>query len=227
MERKFGGELNWIDPSFLMDENNPKKVESFFLALGVVFNDLNGLLLFEKLLLSTYDKPENFEATSHAGHYGGLLLQLQKLIVSTISEFFVFLKKNTDVFSEIEFKQVLERLSKSDKSLWDGIVVAAHGKLNSVNDFLNTIIQIRSNIAFHYDHSGKIFRRGYISKFFGKNKDDTNISAFYSIGENMQETRFFFSDGAVEECLNIAAGKKFKDSPLDNPVLKEYRAKWL
>ena len=83
-----------------------------------------------------------------------------------------FLKKNTDVFSEIEFKQVLERLSKSDKSLWDGIVVAAHGKLNSVNDFLNTIIQIRSNIAFHYDHSGKIFRRGYISKFFGKNKDE-------------------------------------------------------
>lgn len=225
MGKKFGGKLNWVDPKLLVDENNHNKVDGFFITLGVVFNDLNGLLMFESLLVSNYEKPETIEATNHAGHYWGLLLQVHKLLVSTISEFFVFLKKSTDVFSEVEFKQVLERLSKSDESLWSGVVAAAHGRLNSVNSFLNAIVQIRSNIAFHYDHSGKVFRGGYISKFFGKNRDDSNKSAYYSLNDNPQETRFFFSDAAAEECLNIAAGKKFKDSPLGDPAIKEYRAK--
>ena len=224
MGKRFSGELSWIDPGLLINEKNPNKIESFFLALGVVFNDLKGLVLFEELLLENYEKPEFGEASIHAGNYGGVLLQIHKLIVSTISEFFVFLKKNTEVLSEAEFKQILDRLSQSDKLLWEAVVAAAHDKLDSLKDLLSAIVQIRSNAAFHYDHSGKIFRRGYISKFFGKNKDDTNKLAYYSVSDNPQETRFFFSDAAVEECLNIAAGKKFKDSPLGDVTLQKYRA---
>src|SRR3989338_3713523 len=157
---KFKGELNEITPSFLVTESN--RVEGFFLGLGVVFNDLKGFVLFEKMLQEKYEAPSADEITSHAGNYSGVLVQIQKLAASTINEFFVFLEKNTVVFKTNEFKEISNRLSKSDKVLLDGMVSAANGNLPGAEGLLKTLVKIRSNIAFHYDHSGKILRNAYV-----------------------------------------------------------------
>jgi hypothetical protein len=168
MTNKFSGELKWITPNLLITEGEHNKTESFFLGLAVIFNDLKGLILFEKLLADNYEKPQSEEPTCHAGNYAGTMVQIQKLIASTINEFFIFLKKSDEVFSESEFKQIFGRLSKSDKELWDGMIAAAHDKLPGVAGLLKTIVQIRSNITFHYDHSGKILRKVIAADFLAK-----------------------------------------------------------
>jgi len=222
MMERFKGELNWINPDKLITKNGYDKTECFFIGLGVVFNDLKGLILFEKMLIENYEKPQNGEVTSHVGNYSGTMVQIKKLIASTINEFFIFLKKNSDVFSESEFKQVFNRLCRSDRQLWEAMVAAAHGKLSTVTDLLNSIVQIRNNITYHYYQSGKALRNGYISRFFGKVKDDRNKFAYYSIGDTLETTRFYFSDVAVEESLYMAAGKKPRESIVGDVSLAKY-----
>src|SRR3989338_4013317 len=217
---KFKGELNEITPSFLVTESN--RVEGFFLGLGVVFNDLKGFVLFEKMLQEKYEAPSADEITSHAGNYSGVLVQIQKLAASTINEFFVFLEKNTVVFKTNEFKEISNRLSKSDKVLLDGMVSAANGNLPGAEGLLKTLVKIRSNIAFHYDHSGKILRNAYVSRFFGDAKDAKNKFAYYSLGDSIELTRFYFSDAAVEEAIHIAAGKKPKECSKGDSSLAKY-----
>lgn len=222
MAEKFKGELSWIDPDKLITADSYNKTEGFFLSLGVVFNDLKGIILFEKMLMDHYERPKNGEVTSHVGNYSGTMVQIKKLIASTINEFFIFLKKNSDVFSESEFKQIFNRLSKSDRQLWEAMVSASHGRLPNVTNLLNSIVQIRNNIAYHYYQSGKALRNGYISRFFGKIKDDRNKFAYYSIGDSLEATRFYFSDAAVEESLYIAAGKRPEENIIGDVSLEKY-----
>jgi hypothetical protein len=223
MPKKFEGDLNYIDPSFLVSKKGNPRIEGFFIGLGVVFNDMKGLVLFEKLILDEYETPVATEVSSHVGNYGGVMIQIQKLMVSTIHEFFIFLKKNSDVFTTPEFKEVLSKLSKADRQLWDGLLAAAHGRLSTVADLLKAIVQVRSNIAFHYDHSGKILRNAYSSRFFGNVKDGKTDYAYYSIGDKIALTRFYFSDAAVEEALYIAAGKKPKENSVGDASLEKFK----
>lgn len=220
---RFIGELEHISPKLLITEKEYNRVESFFLGLGVVFNDLKGIILFEKMLIDYYEKPQDNEITSHAGNYGGVYIQIQKLIASTINEFFAFLRKNSDLLNTNEFKEIFKKLNKEERVLWEGMIAASRNKFSRVTDFMKTIAQIRSNVAFHYDHSGKILRSAYISYFFGKTHDGRNKHAYYSIGDSIENTRFYFSDAAVEESLYIAAGKKLKESHVGNTSLEKYR----
>lgn len=227
MAKRFDGELKWIDPNHLISRDKYNRVESFFLGLGVVFNDLKGLILFERMLIETYEKPQSGETTYHAGEYGGVIVYIQKLIASTISEFFMFLKKNNEVFNTSEFREVINRISKSDRDYWCKLVAAAHGRYPTIDNLLKTIVQIRSNVTFHYDHSGKILRNAYVSRFFGNTKDDKNKYAYYSVGNSIAETRFYFSDAAVEEALHIAAGKRPKENSIGDPSLEKFQGQVL
>lgn len=223
MTQRFVGELEWIDPNFLVTKDEDEKVEAFFLGLGAVFNDMKGLILFEKMLVENYDAPATDEVSSHAGDYGGVMVQIQKLMVSTIHEFFIFLKKSSPVYTTSEFKGVLSRMAKRDRQFWEALVAAAHGKLSSVSDLLETIVKVRSNIAYHYDHSGKILRSAYVSRFLGKIENARAERAYYSIGESIATTRFYFSDAAVEEALFIAAGKERGEKYEGNEALKKHK----
>jgi hypothetical protein len=174
------------------------------------------------MLIDNYEKPKDANPTSHAGNYSGTIVQIKKLIASTIDEFFIFLEKNSDIFAENEFKEVVARLSKTDRQLWNAMVVAAHGKLSTVTNLLNSIVQIRNNLTYHYYQSGKVLRNGYISRFFGKIKDDRNKFAYYSLGDTLETIRFYFSDAAVEESLYISAGKKPEEDSIGSMPLKKY-----
>ena len=215
--------MDWINPRYLVTEGTNNKIEGFFVGLGVIFNDLKGLILFEKILLDHYEKPENDEISSHAGSYGGVLVQTQKLFAGTINEFFIFLKKSAEVFEDQEFKEVFEKLAKSDQSLWRDIIAVANGEMLDATDFLKTLVKIRSNVAFHYDHSKKILRNAYVSRFFGETHDNKTDHAYFSIGNTIETTRFYFADAAVEESLSLAAGKRPKEDDIANAPMENYR----
>ena len=196
------------------------KIEDFFITLGLFFNDLKGLILFENLLVDNFEKPSEEEATSHAGNYGGVLAQIHRLFASAIHEFFEFLNKNKEILLMDEFKEILNKLPKEDKSLWEGLFAAATGDLSKLTDFLKALLRIRNNLGFHYYDSGKNLRRGYKS-FFSRERTNKNQFAYYSIGETVEATRFFFSDAAADEATQLVAGKEEKSEV--NESLKQYR----
>ena len=208
MKQKFLGELKHISPARLIKENEKDKLADFFLVLGSIFNDLKGFILFEKLVQENYEKPEPKDITAHAGEYGGILIQVHKLIASTIHEFFRFLNENKDIVDSKEFKELLSRLSTQYRERWNEIIAVAFNKIPESNNFTETLVKIRNNVGFHYYQSGKNLRKGFIRKFFSKEKssDNKNEEAYYATGENMGSTRFYYCDAAVEEFLFITTG---------------------
>jgi len=218
---RFIGDFKEINPSWLKIGNG--RLENFFLGLGIIFNDLKGLILFEKLLIESYEEPKKDEKSSHYGNYGGVKLQINKLMASTLNEFFIFFEKYKDIFSSSEFKDVLSRLTRAELNIFNAIVGVSCGGSTDIPDIFRTFAQIRSNLAFHYDHSGKLLGRGFDS-FFGTKKHSRNSSAYYSIGETVELTRFYFCDGVVEELLYTSAGKKKGEVLEESESFKKYQS---
>lgn len=219
-QKEFKGDLEWISPDKIIKGNDI--VGSFFIGFGTIFNDLKDLILFEQLIVDSYRKPQADECSAHMGSYGGIMIHIKKLIASTINEFFIFLEKNDDVLNTAEFKDILEKLPKLEKEEWNGMVSAAHGKLPKASDFIKTLVRIRSNFTYHYYQSGKVLGRGFRSRFSNEQKDERNKCAYYSIGETLGLTRFYFSDAAVEEALYIEAGKGEKKKIIGDASFEKY-----
>ena len=204
-EQEFKGELRHIEPYRLTRENTDDPLARFFLALAVIYNDIKGLTLFEKLVVETYRKAEPKEVSVHAGEYGGILTQINKIFISNIREFFDFLKENEEILLTSEFKEVLLKTSKDIKNRWENITDAAFGQSSECSDFTKHLILIRNNIAFHYNQSGKELKKSFCNYFHKKEKFIKNNLAYYSIGETMEGTRFFYADAAVQEYMGLIA----------------------
>ncbi len=221
MNKRFEGDLKSIDPELLINPDQQNKIESFFVTLGTIFNEINSIIVFEKMLEDFYEKPKPGEESVHAGHYGGLKVYIQKMLASTIHEFFDFLNKNADVLDEEEFKNILFEIPKSNQELWGNLVLASTGSFDKVSGLLDSILKTRNNIGFHFDRSGKSIRNAFMSRFFREDKSEKNNLAYYSLG-NILETRFYFSDASEEEILYLNAGKKKGDILKDNAAWIKY-----
>jgi hypothetical protein len=219
--KEFEGDLKSISPSRIISEND--KVGAFFVVLGLIFNDLKDLIIFEQLVTCNYRKPTESECSDHSGNYGGMMIHISRLFAGIINEFFSFLEKNDDVLDDAEFKNILERLPKEENETWHGMVAAAHGKLPKASEFLSTLIRIRGNFTYHYYQSGKVLKKGFASKFYNEEIDDRNKFAYYSIGETSEFTRFYFSDAAVEEALFLETGKNEREKVAGNACIEEYK----
>ena len=200
---EFLGELKSIAPKRLIKESQADDVADFFLVLAAIFNDLKGLVLFDKLVVDHYRLPGVTEVSVHSGSYGGVRIQMYKLLVATINEIFEFLKVSKSVLDTGEFALILNALPRPRREQWNAIVDIAFDRTPAASDFTKTLIQARNNVAFHYYQSGKNLRKGFIGKFFKKEKNNINKNedAYYAVGENMGKTRFFYADAALEEYL--------------------------
>ncbi len=212
--KEFQGTLKKIHSTRLIKKNTSSDIDNFFLVLGAVYNDLKGLILLGILLGETCKKPEAEEISVHAGEYSGLRVQLNKLLISTIHEFFVFLEKNKKVFATSEFGLILKALPKKEQEVWHDLTGIAFKKNSGAYDFTLLLTKIRNNAGFHYYQSGKEFRNAFISRFFEKEKKSQNKNdyAYYSIGKDMEHTRFFYIDATIEEYMSITLDSKEKDS---------------
>lgn len=206
--QEFKGELRHIEPYRLIRENTDDPLARFFLALAVIFNDIKGLTLFEKLVVDTYRKTEPKEVSVQAGELGGIFTQINKLLISNVREFLDFLKENEKILSSLEFKEVLLKTNKNIQSRWENITDIAFGQSPESSDFTKHLILIRNNVAFHYNQSGKELRKSFCNYFYKKETFNRNDLAYYSIGETMEDTRFFYADAAVQEYLGLIVNIK-------------------
>ncbi len=196
---KFHGDLEDISPRHLIDEKNKNDLQSFFLILGLIFNDLKGLIFFQKIVEDNYTKPDVGETTLHAAEYSGLIVQLDKLLIATVGEFFKFIDVNKSVISDIQFHLLLKKNNNQDYiNEWNDLINISEG-----STILSKIARVRSNVIFHYDHSMEELRKGFINCFFrGEKNLSQHKHAFYSIGDDMEHTRMYYADAAVQSYIN-------------------------
>jgi len=208
-KNEFKGNLQEINPSLIVSETTKKPIESFFLVLSVMYNDLKGLILFKKSITDNYRPSNRNELSSHSGELGGVIVQIDRLIIGNIHEFLKYIEENEEIVSSDEFKLVLEKTNSTIKSMWKDIIDVVFGNNDPVSEFKKGIVRIRSNAVFHY--SDKELRKAFINIFFKRQKIAHNEKAFYSIGESMEETRFYYADATVEEYLRMMANEDEKD----------------
>ena len=170
--QEFKGELKYIEPYRLIKEDKDDPFARFFLVLAVIFNDLKGITLFEKLVIDKYRKEKPEEVSVQVGELGGIFTQIGKLFIGNIREFFDFLKENKKVLLTMEFKEILLKTNKNIQNRWEDITDIAFGRLPSSSDFTKHLILIRNNVAFHYNQSGKELKKSFCSYFYKKEKMD-------------------------------------------------------
>ena len=104
---------------------------------------------------------------------------------------------------------MLSKINNKDiENRWKAITDVAFDRSPESSDFTKHLILIRNNVAFHYNQSGKELKKSFRNFFYKKEKIGKNDLAYYSIGETIYDTRFFYADGAVQEYLRSANGNQ-------------------
>lgn len=206
MERFENLRLRKIKPGALFDEKKKRNedIEEFFLTLALVFNDIKGLIILNDTFVKKYERPDPTEpVSSHKGEYNGLRIQLLKVLIGTLHEFFVFLEKNMRTVESKEFREFVERLPVQSKELWGLLVeIACDNNSEQNNNRLRvTLRNIRHAASFHY--SGSALAKGFRDRFFNKPTADSSEWAYYSAQvTNFTKTRFFYADAAIEAYMS-------------------------
>lgn len=204
-KREFRGTFIDISPILLVGEGEDD-LGDFFLVLSVIYNDLKGLLTWQKNIEEKYRMAPSDEKSVHAAELAGLQVQHYKILTGLIREFLAFLKKNADVLKSSAFQLILLKVDKTNKKLWDELVqIALDDDVETKSTFAYSLMLIRNNVGFHYDQSRKELRRSFHSFFNRKPKTKFNDRAYYSLGNTMNETRFYYADAAVKEYIAIKA----------------------
>lgn len=189
-----------IKPSRLISDEKDE-VADFFLVLANFYNDFKTQNFFTVEINNTSKGIDPLEINAENGEYGGIKVYLYKLMCGTLNEFFRFLKENQDIFEKTEFKIILEKLNDDLKERWNDILLISKGSQPNGVIFSKILGLIRNNLTFHYYQSGKNLRKGFVQKFFEDTKEDKNKWAYYSIGEAMKDTRFYYCDAALESSI--------------------------
>jgi hypothetical protein len=205
--KEFEGILKSIPPSRLLKYHENDSTANFFLVLAVIYNDLKGIIFFQELLVDTFRKPVEKEVSVHSGEYSGLHIQLTRLLIGIVYEFFEFLKENEDILLTPEFNDTLNATNSCVKDAWNDIVKVAFNKSEGKSGFTHNLELIRHNISFHYNQSGKELKQAFCNIFINREKIGVNDTAYYSIGENTDETRFFYADAATEEYMRTKSDR--------------------
>jgi hypothetical protein len=203
MEKKrFKGKITNIPPHLIIEKENCSELQKFFLILGLIFNDLKDIIFFYKLVQDQYELPTINETSEHAGEYGGISAHCERLLISIVGEFFIFIKKNKAVTSSMRFQLLLKEMDFKDRQAWQNIIEFERG-----TGVLSRIATIRSNVTFHYDHNKSQLVQGFKRAFYKEEKYlEQHKKASFSLAGDMEATRFYFSDAAgqsyVRDILN-------------------------
>ena len=158
------------------------------------------------------------EKSVHAAELAGLQVQHYKILTGLIREFLAFLKKNADVLKSPAFQLILLKVDRTNKELWNELAqIALDDEVETKSTFAYSLMLIRNNVGFHYDQSRKELRKSFNSFFNRKPKTKFNERAYYSLGNTMSGTRFYYADAAVKEYIAMKAGE-VKDRKNQEPM---------
>jgi hypothetical protein len=204
--------LRNFQPEKIIGKVGEDRTAMFVLALAFAFNDLKGLLLFREAVLPA--RPSNVgQVAPEPGEWEGIGLQLHRLLVGHLHELLLLIETFADVASGDEFRAILKPAPVKIQREWEGLVRVATGTGSARDATFSKILErIRHNAVYHY-YQPKMLVSGYRQHFYVSAPRKANQFAYVSLGKNLQRTRFFYADAAVEGALTELVGtmgtKKF------------------
>jgi hypothetical protein len=201
------GKLEGFDPkkiNWRTRDPEQRKLDGFFLTLGLIYNDVKGLHWWLAQLKSNFMPINTREPSAALGEYSGMSFQVTRLLFGLLFELVQTLRENNKVLGSQRSVQVVNQLPDYAKEAWLDLIRLSRGEIPSLPEAnaLRAFMQrVRSTGAFHY-YNVKSMVDGY-GKTFGTNSALTK-KAFYSVGNRMEVTRFYFSDAAVQGARNTA-----------------------
>lgn len=171
------------------------------MTIGCIYNDLKDLNLIYLDIVNKSELPD-FKVDPYTGEYAGLKNHLLRLIISTLFEALEFLEKNRELMDYDNFKKLLASAPWQIREIWQELREATLDKNAKGSKFKKLLCQIRANVTYHYFQSANVLRNSYIEFFTSRSKNKLNDYAYYSAGENMQTTRFYYADAAIDEYLS-------------------------
>ncbi len=185
-----------FDPNAFIENNDiPQQLCNFILALSLAYNDYKYYNVTYNMLLKS--EPDNLkERTSVCGEYAGIKFHLIRLHIAFAHELLKLVETNKDILQHPFFKETIRMISKKARESWDIILEAALPE-KVPEKTSNLLARIRNKTVFHYD--AKELFAGYKKGFFEDGK--TLQNACISIGNTLENVRFYFADVAVQGYL--------------------------
>jgi hypothetical protein len=194
----------------------------FILALATVFNDIKALAAFEQPMLPVRPKPTDFSA--EAGEWRGQATVIHRFMAGVIYELMELINKKRFMLEDPDIKAAIGELKGDILEDWTAIVDVALGRDEPSNAFRAVLAQIRNNASFHYRALDEM-NKSYLAHFATEPKTPANEAACYSLGENMERTRFHFADAAAQGIMHRFAERAFgkaedNDDRIDTKLVK-------
>ena len=148
---------------------------------------------------------------SQWGEYEGVKLHILRLLMAFTNELFILIDDNKNVLDDRIFDEIKRKMNrKSRESLQ--LLIEATFNYKGIKRKSNPLYMIRNKLIFHYDKK-EIFS-GYKAGFI---ETDNSQMACISIGNKLEESRFYYSDLAIQKYIEKRTGKKI------DPFIKELK----
>lgn len=198
--------LTRYNPAKIVAKEGKNPLGEFVLALALAFNDLKGLIDWRQRIFPLKPSDEG-ELSPRAGEWAGIETQIHRLLVAQMHELLKLIKEFESVASGEAMRKILKKASSSTRHDWADLVKVATGKgATRDTDFAQVLVETRNNTSYHY-HQPKGLVAGFRRCFFYSPRTPRNEVAFASVGLNMEQSRFYFADAAVEAAVEILADK--------------------
>jgi hypothetical protein len=194
------GPLIAIRPDAILTPGKNDELEEFFLALALVFNDLKTAVLLQATLPRD---PTGEKIGPHVGQRGGIASHLDRLAAAIVHELLKLIAGSQKVLEDRRFIDLVGKVPSECAQMWRTLVDHASGATPASS----VLCMIRNNAAFHYNQP-KALAQGFRAWFFDDDKIPQNETAYISIGQDMDATRFYFADAAVQRSLPVLGARK-------------------
>ncbi len=203
-----------IDTGLIL-QHDADQLGRFFVALSLAYNDLKGMVLFERYLLAK-GRPAANDWSPYAGQWRGTHVQIHRFVAGILHEVMVLIAKNEIVVESADMRKIVAQLGPKARAAWQSLVDSA---LGTNGDTSKLLLRIRNNAGFHYD--AKALGEGYQRQFrinAAAAPTEGNLKAQYSYGPDMDGTRFFYADAAAQQ-LMMMIGVQYGGTKADDEVV--------
>lgn len=202
--------LESIDPKKIIEHDvSNNRLNNFFLILSLISNDIKDILTY-RIFVDKHFNEIAFDTTtanSTLGEYAGMKNHLERMMISSIHEFFLFIKKFHEQFKKdgdidtYNLNGIFNSLPASIRLKWkDFIDSSLEVETGSfLEKYKNIILLTRNNGASHYWGIEKPIKNGFKKHFF--ETEDVKFlteKAYYSTGNTISKNRFYYADAAAE-----------------------------
>lgn len=184
--------------------SNSDGADQFIITIALIYNDIKGLLLFWEIIeeFEKSHKTEN-KICGKTGQFVGLKTQVYKYILSSINEISVLFVEQKDLIQSDKFEVILKSIPQDAKAAWTKLCKFCFNDDQADEDLKKVrlaIVKIRSNGSFHYNQVKALFN-AYKETFQDK-KEQPLGRAYLSIGNGIEDSRFYFADAAMSKYVS-------------------------